>query len=122
MSTNDNVYVPVSDDDARKVPVRVALVQDEARFAVSEHDEPKAMSMPHLFLREAIALLALLLSLVLLSLLVDAPLEQIANPGETPNPAKAILTPTMPPAGPERMQSLPRKACASVSPPCDCMK
>jgi len=89
MSTNDNVYVPVESDDARKVPVRVALVQNEARFAVSEHDEPKAMSMPHLFLREAIALLALLLSLVLLSLLVDAPLEQIANPGETPNPAKA---------------------------------
>ena len=39
MSTNDNVYVPVESDDARRVPVRVALVQEEARFAVSEHDE-----------------------------------------------------------------------------------
>ena len=30
--------------------------------------------------------------------------------------------PTMPPAGPDRIASLPWKACASVSPPEDCMK
>ena len=30
--------------------------------------------------------------------------------------------PTMPPAGPESTQSLPRKRRASVSPPWDCMK
>ena len=30
--------------------------------------------------------------------------------------------PTMPPAGPDRMASLPWKLCASVRPPLDCMK
>ena len=30
--------------------------------------------------------------------------------------------PTMPPAGPDRMASLPWKACASARPPEDCMK
>jgi hypothetical protein len=30
--------------------------------------------------------------------------------------------PTMPPAGPDRIASLPWKACASVRPPEDCMK
>ena len=29
--------------------------------------------------------------------------------------------PTMPPAGPDRMESLPRKLAASVRPPLDCM-
>ena len=29
--------------------------------------------------------------------------------------------PTMPPAGPDRMASLPRNALACVSPPLDCM-
>jgi len=89
MTPEEGGYVPVDDDDARKVPVRVALVQDESRFTVEADSEPKAMAMPHLFLREAIALLSLSLALVLLSLGVDAPLEEIANPGETPNPAKA---------------------------------
>ena len=29
--------------------------------------------------------------------------------------------PTMPPAGPDRIESLPRKLAASVRPPLDCM-
>ena len=33
----------------------------------------------------------------------------------------ALAAPTMPPAGPERMASLPWKALASLSPPEDCM-
>ena len=39
-------------------------------------------------------------------------------------PARAAVRamPTMPPAGPDRMASLPAKAWASVSPPDDCMK
>jgi hypothetical protein len=70
-------------------PVRVALVQDEARFTVEEHDEPMAMTVPHLLVREAVALLALSLFLVVVSLFFDAPLEEMANPEVTPNPAKA---------------------------------
>ena len=39
------------------------------------------------------------------------------------NPASRDIRaiPTMPPAGPDRIASLPRKWCASASPPPDCM-
>jgi hypothetical protein len=67
----------------------VALVQEDERFAVEARDEPKARTVPHLFVREGVALLALTLVLALLSLIFDAPLEEIANPDETPNPSKA---------------------------------
>jgi quinol-cytochrome oxidoreductase complex cytochrome b subunit len=89
VSEADRTFVPVPSEDARRVPVRVALAQDESRFTVEEHDEPTAMTVPHLLVREAVALLGLSLGLVLLSLLFDAPLEEMANPDVTPNPAKA---------------------------------
>jgi hypothetical protein len=47
------------------------------------------MTMPHLMVREAIAFVSLSLTLVLLAIFVDAPLEEIANPQQTPNPSKA---------------------------------
>ena len=47
------------------------------------------MSFPHVILREAIAFQVLTIVLVVLALFWDAPLEQLANPLLTPNPAKA---------------------------------
>jgi hypothetical protein len=82
-------YVAVVSDDARKTPMRVAVVQGEARPAVVYQDEPVVMTVPHLLLRELIAWLAISLGLVGMALLVDAPLEELANPQKTPNPAKA---------------------------------
>jgi len=52
-------------------------------------DEPTAMTFPHLLLREGVAGVALTLALSLGALLADAPLEDIANPDRTPNPAKS---------------------------------
>ncbi|MBI4864820.1 MAG: hypothetical protein HY815_31870 [Candidatus Riflebacteria bacterium] len=75
--------------DARKVPLRLLFVQADERPAVEEEDAQVVMSFPHLVLRELIAFLALLLFLVAISLLFDAPLEELANPDRTPNPAKA---------------------------------
>jgi hypothetical protein len=77
------------DEDARRSPVRLVVVQGEQRPAVEVEDEPMVMTMPHLLVREAIALLAFSLFLVILAIFVDAPLEEIANPQKTPNPAKA---------------------------------
>jgi len=87
--TGNRLFTQVGSEDARKVPVRVAVVQDDRGFLVEEDDEPKAMTVPHLLVREAVAFLGLSLVLVIVSLLVDAPLEEIANPALTPNPAKA---------------------------------
>jgi quinol-cytochrome oxidoreductase complex cytochrome b subunit len=47
------------------------------------------MTFPHLLLREIVAFLALAVVLVVMSLIFDAPLEGIADPSRTPNPAKA---------------------------------
>jgi quinol-cytochrome oxidoreductase complex cytochrome b subunit len=76
-------------DDARKLPVRVCVVQEEARPAVDLHDDDLVMTFPHLIVRELIALIGFSLVLVLTSLVFDAPLEELANPLKTPNPAKA---------------------------------
>lgn len=74
---------------AVRVPRRVALIHRAlpARF-MTEEDET-VMTFPHLVVREALALEILLIGLGLLSLFYDAPLESLANPNKTPNPAKA---------------------------------
>jgi len=82
-------FVPSVGRNAREVPVRLLVVQGEARPAVDVADEPMVMTFPHLVVRELVAFVALSLALVLLSLVFDAPLEGIADPLHTPNPAKA---------------------------------
>jgi quinol-cytochrome oxidoreductase complex cytochrome b subunit len=76
-------------DDAKRVPVRVVVVQGDQRPAVDASDEPMVMTFPHLIVRELIAFLGLSLALILLALFANAPLEEIADPTRTPNPAKA---------------------------------
>jgi len=75
--------------DARKDPVRLVVIQADERPAVDVADEPMVMTFPHLLVRELIAMLGLTIVLVVGSVLFDAPLEAIANPNKTPNPAKA---------------------------------
>lgn len=89
MTTAPPRFVLDTGDDARQTPVRLVVIQDERRPAVDESGEPVVMTVPHLLVRETIALLVLSLGLVLLAIFVDAPLEEIANPLKTPNPAKA---------------------------------
>ena len=76
-------------DDAKREPTRLLVVQEEARPTVDLHDEDMVMTFPHLMVRELIALLGASLALVVVALLFDAPLEDLANPEVTPNPAKA---------------------------------
>ena len=79
----------VGADDARKTPVRIAVVQEETRPAVELYEEELVMTFPHLIVLELIALIGFSLAVVVISLLFDAPLEELANPLVTPNPAKA---------------------------------
>lgn len=78
-----------TDQNARAAPVRLVVVQGDERPAVDAMDEPVAMTFPHLLVREAIALVSISLVLTVLAIVFDAPLEEIANPQKTPNPAKA---------------------------------
>ena len=50
------------------------------------HDQDLVMVSPHLLVRHAVVALAVLLVVLLLALLFDAPLRDVANPFETPNP------------------------------------
>jgi hypothetical protein len=75
--------------DPVAVPKRVALVQRHDSLRVELEPEEMVMTVPHLVLREVIALQFLIGALATYSLLFDAPLEQLANPLKTPNPAKA---------------------------------
>lgn len=75
--------------DALKNPRRIVFITKKTSAKVKGDVGRQLMSYPQLILREAIAFELLALVLVLLSLLWDAPLEQLANPLLTPNPAKA---------------------------------
>lgn len=56
----------------------------------TEPEEPdKLLSFPHLVFKELIALMLISLLLIIVSMAIDAPLEEQANPTKTPNPAKA---------------------------------
>lgn len=57
---------------------------------VSPEEEDEAVfSYPYAFFREAIALMVTVVGVMLTSLFFRAPLEELANPAKTPNPAKA---------------------------------
>jgi hypothetical protein len=75
--------------DALKNPQRVVFITRKTSAKVAGEVPGQVMTYPHLLLREAIAFQVLAIVLVLVALFWDAPLEQLANPLLTPNPAKA---------------------------------
>lgn len=79
----------VESADPLSTPRRVALVRPDRRPAVRTTDEKYVMTFPNLILRELILFQIVVIGLALAAILFDAPLEGIANPLETPNPAKA---------------------------------
>jgi quinol-cytochrome oxidoreductase complex cytochrome b subunit len=54
-----------------------------------EEEEDTVFSYPYAFVREAVALMATVTTIMVMSLFLNAPLEELANPAKTPNPAKA---------------------------------
>lgn len=89
MSTPPNRYVADLNSDARKAPVRVAFITRRTSAAVQVSDEERMMTHPGVFFRVLVAIEVLAIALVWIALLFDAPLEQLADPMHTPNPAKA---------------------------------
>ena len=75
--------------DARKNPVRVVFVTRRTSAQVKAHDDPVVQSFPEALFRAAIAVEALAVVLVVIALFFNAPLEGLADPSHTPNPAKA---------------------------------
>ncbi len=82
-------FVAVLDSDARKTPRRIAFITKRTSPQVRVKDEDRVMTYPEAFFRAAVAIEVLAIALVATSLFWNAPLEGLANPMHTPNPAKA---------------------------------
>jgi menaquinol-cytochrome c reductase cytochrome b/c subunit len=85
----DPKFAAQFDSDARRTPVRVAFVTRRTSPQVKAHDDSVVMTYPEGLFRAAVAIEILAIVLVITSLIWDAPLEQLADPMHTPNPAKA---------------------------------
>jgi len=83
------IYEAGFGSDALATPQRVVFVTRKTSAKVRGPAERQLMAYPHLLLREAIVFQVLTIVLVVIGLFWDAPLEQLANPLVTPNPAKA---------------------------------
>jgi quinol-cytochrome oxidoreductase complex cytochrome b subunit len=83
------IYEAGFGSDALVTPQRVVFVTRKTSAKVRGPAERQLMAYPHLLLREAIVFQVLTIVLVVIGLFWDAPLEQLANPLVTPNPAKA---------------------------------
>ncbi len=82
-------YVVEPDSDATRTPKRVALIRSETPARLLADRGEVVGTAPHLLLREVILFQLCVIVVAVLALAFDAPLEGIADPRHTPNPAKA---------------------------------
>jgi menaquinol-cytochrome c reductase cytochrome b/c subunit len=82
-------FVAAIGSDGRKSPLRVAFVTRRTSPQVKAQDHAYVMTFPEAIFRAMVAVEALTLILVAIALVWDAPLEELADPLQTPNPAKA---------------------------------
>jgi quinol-cytochrome oxidoreductase complex cytochrome b subunit len=87
MSTKD--FVAGMDSNARKAPRRVAFITRRVSAQVKAVDEETVQTFPEVLFRAVVAIEVMAIGLVTMALLFNAPLEGIADPSHTPNPAKA---------------------------------
>jgi menaquinol-cytochrome c reductase cytochrome b/c subunit len=74
---------------ARREQVAAVAKRDGAAPGAAQEAERLVYVWPHLVMIEFLAAVLLMLTLVLVSIILQAPLEGHANPDKTPNPSKA---------------------------------
>ncbi len=82
-------FIAGMDSNARKSPTRVVFVTRRTSAQVKVTDEDQVQTYPEALFRAVVAIEVLAIALVIVSLLLNAPLEGLADPSHTPNPAKA---------------------------------
>src|SRR5215469_7053196 len=82
-------FLAGADSDSRRTPLRVALVTRRTSPHVKAASDEQVMTFPEALFRGAVAIEIIAIALTTLALFWDAPLEQLADPLQTPNPAKA---------------------------------
>ena len=82
-------FIAGMDSNARKSPTRVVFVTRRTSAQVKVTDEDQVQTYPEVLFRALVAIEVLTIALVGVALLFNAPLEGLADPSHTPNPAKA---------------------------------
>jgi menaquinol-cytochrome c reductase cytochrome b/c subunit len=82
-------FVAGVDSNAKKSPRRIVFITRRTSAQVKVETEDQLQTFPEVLFRAAVAIQLLAIGLVWTALMFNAPLEGLADPSHTPNPAKA---------------------------------
>src|SRR5437660_7501465 len=82
-------FIAGVDSNAKKSPRRIVFITRRTSAQVKAETEDQIQTFPEVLFRAAVAVMALAVVLVWIALMFNAPLEGLADPSHTPNPAKA---------------------------------
>src|ERR1700688_3676092 len=82
-------FVAGVDSNAKNPPRRIVFITRRTSAQVKADTEDQVQTFPEVLFRGAVAVMVLAIVLVWIALMFNAPLEGLADPSHTPNPAKA---------------------------------
>jgi hypothetical protein len=82
-------FIAGVDSNAKKSPRRIVFITRRTSAQVKVDSEDLIQTFPEVLFRAAVAIQVLAIALVWIALIFNAPLEGLADPSHTPNPAKA---------------------------------
>src|SRR6201997_1353336 len=82
-------FIAGIDSNAKKSPRRIVFITRRTTAQVKAETEDQVQTFPEVLFRAAVAVMCLAIALVWIALIFNAPLEGLADPSHTPNPAKA---------------------------------
>src|ERR1700741_5093092 len=82
-------FIAGIDSNAKKSPRRIVFITRRTSAQVKAETEDQVQTFPEVLFRGAVAIQLLAIALVVMALAFNAPLEGLADPSHTPNPAKA---------------------------------
>lgn len=85
----DKDFTAGVDSNAKRSPRRIVFITRRTSAQVKAEMEDQVQTFPEVLFRAAVAIQVLAVVLVWIALLFNAPLEGLADPSHTPNPAKA---------------------------------
>lgn len=87
--TDKKEFVAGVDSNAKKSPRRIVFITRRTSAQVNAETEEQIQTFPEVLFRAAVAIMTLAIALIWIALMFNAPLEGLADPSHTPNPAKA---------------------------------
>jgi quinol-cytochrome oxidoreductase complex cytochrome b subunit len=82
-------FIAGIDSNAKKSPRRIVFITRRTSAQVKADTEDQVQTFPEVLFRSAVAVMTLAIVLLWIALIFNAPLEGLADPSHTPNPAKA---------------------------------